>query len=250
MSKLSILPFFLASTSVVANADSKPAIKTIVLVHGAFADGSSWDRVTPMLEAKGFRVVSVHQPLSSFEDDVAATKRAIEVAPGPVLLVGHSWGGFVITEAGTNDKVTGLVYIAAFAPDNGESVNDMLKGKPAPSWVKSAVIDSAGFAWLPRTIVATEFAQDLSQQEISLLAAKQGPIALKSFDGHITKAAWRTKPSWFVRPEQDHMIDPDAQAQMAKRAGARMTSLRSSHVPMLSHPKNVAAVILSAAGAK
>lgn len=245
------LPFFLIASASVANADSRPTpVKTIVLVHGAFADGSSWDRVAPLLEAKGYRVVAVHQPLSSLEADVAATKRAIELAPGPVLLVGHSYGGFVITEAGTNDKVTGLVYISAFAPDNGESVNDMLKGKPAPGWVKSAIVDSAGFAWLPRTTVASDFAQDLSANEVSLLTAKQAPIALKNFDDHITVAAWRSKPSWFIRPEQDHMLDPKAQELMAKRAGSKVTSIRSSHVVMLSHPKEVAAVILSAAGAK
>jgi pimeloyl-ACP methyl ester carboxylesterase len=237
--------FVLAS----ATAASAAPIKTIVLVHGAFADGSSWDRVTPLLEAKGYRVVAVHEPLSSLEADVAATKRAIEVAPGPVLLVGHSYGGFVITEAGTSDKVTGLVYVSAFAPDNGESINGMFKGKPAPNWTKTAVIDSAGFAWLPRATVASDFAQDLPADEIDLLTTKQGPIALKSFDDHITVAAWRTKPSWFIRPEQDHMIDPGAQATMAKRAGSKLTSLKASHVVMISHPKEVAAVILQAAGA-
>jgi pimeloyl-ACP methyl ester carboxylesterase len=249
MSKLS-LPLLLIASATIANADPRPPIKTIVLVHGAFADGSSWDKVTPLLEAKGYKVVAVHQPLSSLEADVAATRRAIEVAPGPVLLVGHSYGGFVITEAGTNDKVTGLVYISAFAPDNGESINDLFKNKPAPAWVKTAVVDSAGFAWLPRETVATEFAQDLPSGEISLLTTKQGPIALESFDEHITTAAWRTKPSWFIRPEQDHMIDPAAQTMMAKRAGAKLTSLRASHVVMLSQPKKVADVILSAASAK
>ncbi len=250
MFKLSF-PLFLFASATVAHADTRPTpIKTIVLVHGAFADGSSWDRVTPLLQAKGFNVVAVHQPLSSFEADVAATRRAIEVAPGPVLLVGHSYGGFVITEAGTSDKVKGLVYIAAFAPDNGESINDMFKGKPAPAWVKTAMVDSAGFAWLPRATVATEFAPDLSSAEINVLTTKQAPIALKNFDDHIKVAAWRTKPSWFIRPEQDRMLDPDAQAMMAKRARAKLTSVRSSHVVMLSHPKEVAAVILSAAGAK
>jgi len=250
MLKLPASLFVLASATA-ASADTQPTpIKTIVLVHGAFADGSSWDRITPLLEAKGFRVVSVHQPLSSLEADVAATKRAIEIAPGPVLLVGHSYGGFVITEAGNSDKVTGLVYISAFAPDNGESVNDLFKGKTPPAWYKAAVVDSAGFAWLPRATVATEFAQDLSGADIDLLTAKQGPISLKNFDEHIKIAAWHTKPSWFIRPEQDHMIDPAAQAEMAKRAGAKVTSLKASHVVMLSHPKEVAAVILSAAGAK
>ncbi len=250
MFKLS-LPFFLVASTTVAQADSRPGpVTTIVLVHGAFADGSSWDRVAPLLEAKGYRVVAVHQPLSSLEADVAATRRAIELAPGPVLLVGHSYGGFVITEAGTSDKITGLVYIAAFAPENGESINDLFKGKPAPAWVQTAVIDSAGFAWLPRTTVASEFAQDLSRADIDLLTTKQGPFAMRNFDDHITTAAWHNKPSWFIRPEQDHMIDPAAQEMMAKRAGAKLTNLRSSHVVMLSHPKEVAAVILTAAAAK
>lgn len=230
-------------------ATSSP-IKTIVLVHGAFADGSSWDRVTPLLDKAGFRVVAVHQPLSSLEADVAAVRRAIEISPGPVLLVGHSYGGFVITEAGASDKVDGLVYIGAFAPDDGESVNAMFQGKPAPEWVKTAVIDSAGFAWLPRATVATLFAQDMPADEIALITTKQGPIALKIFDDRISTAAWRTKPSWFVLTEQDRMIDPDAQAMMAKRAGAKVTSVRSSHVAMLSHPRDVAAVILTAAGVR
>ena len=244
------LPLFvLASATISATAAASP-VKTIVLVHGAFADGSSWDRVTPLLEAKGYRVVAVHEPLSSLEADVAATKRAIEIAPGPVLLVGHSYGGFVITEAGNSDKVTGLVYVSAFAPDNGESINDMFKGKPAPDWTKTAVVDSAGFAWLPRATVAADFAQDLSGDEIDLLTTKQGPLAMKIFDDHVKTAAWHTKPSWFIRPEQDRMIDPTAQATMAKRAGAKMTSVKASHVVMISHPKEVAAVILAAASGK
>jgi len=248
MFKLPASLFVLASATAASADPPRTPIKTIVLVHGAFADGSSWDRVTPLLEAKGFRVVSVHEPLSSLEADVAATKRAIEVSPGPVLLVGHSYGGFVITEAGTNDKVSGLVYVSAFAPDNGESISGMFKGKPAPNWTKTAVIDSAGFAWLPRATVASDFAQDLPDGEIDLLTAKQGPLAMKIFDDKISTAAWHTKPSWFIRPEQDHMIDPGAQATMAKRAGSKLTSIKASHVVMLSHPKEVAAVILQAAG--
>lgn len=248
--KVSVTLFLLAAAATARAEAPHGGAKTIVLVHGAFADGSSWDRVVPILEGRGHRVIAVHAPLSSLEADVAATRRAIEVAPGPVLLVGHSYGGFVITEAGTSDKVTGLVYVAAFAPDNGESINDLFKGKPAPEWVKTAVIDGSGFAWLPRATVATEFAQDLPSGEIDLLAAKQGPFAMKNFDDHITVAAWRTKPSWFVRPEQDHMIPPAAQAMMARRAGAKVTNLSASHVVMLSHPGEVAGVILSAAGGR
>lgn len=250
MFKLSI-PLFLVASIAAAHADGRSQrTTTIILVHGAFADGSSWDRVAPMLEANGYRVIAVHESLGSLEADVAATRRAIELAPGPVLLVGHSYGGFVITEAGTSDKVTGLVYVAAFAPDNGESINDLFKGKPAPTWVKTAVIDSGGFAWLPRATVASEFAQDLPVGEVDLLTTKQGPFAMRNFDDHITVAAWHTRPSWFVRPELDRMIDPAAQEMMAKRAGARLTNVRSSHVVMLSHPRDVAAVILAAAAAK
>lgn len=254
MFKISVPLFAVATTTVAyAEAPSKSATKppptTIVLVHGAFADGSSWDRIAPMLESKGYRIVAVHAPLSSLADDVAATRRAIELAPGPVLLVGHSYGGFVITEAGTNDKVTGLVYISAFAPDNGESISGMFVDKPPPEWVKTAQIDSAGFAWLPRETVATLFAQDLPDADVSLITTKQGPLAMKVFDDHITTAAWHKKPSWFVLPDQDRMIPPEAQEMMSKRAGSKVTKLHSSHVPMLSHPKDVATVILKAAAA-
>jgi len=232
-------------------ADSRPqSNKTIVLVHGAFADGSSWDRVAPFLEAKGYRLVAVHGPLSSLDADVAATRRAIELAPGPVLLVGHSYGGFVITEAGTSDKVTGLVYVAGFAPDNGESVNDIYNGRTPPAWTQTAVFDSGGFAWLPRPTVASLFAQDLPDDDIDLLTMKQGPTSVAIFDQHITTAAWHTKPSWFIRAEHDGMIDPALEEMMAKRAGAKLLNLRASHVVMLSHPREVASVILTAAAAR
>jgi pimeloyl-ACP methyl ester carboxylesterase len=243
----------LVGSLAVARADStakapiKSPIKSIVLVHGAFADGSSWDRVTPLLEAKGYRVIAVHDPMSSLADDVAATKRAIENAPGPVLLVGHSYGGAVITEAGNDPKVAGLVYIAAFAPDAGESINDLGKGAPPPSYAKQLVVDSGGFAWLPEKTVDTDFAQDLPAAERKLLAAKQGPIATKSFDERIKTAAWHAKPSTYIRTELDHMIDPAAQAVMAKRAGATLVSLKTSHVAMLVKPTEVANAILAAA---
>lgn len=247
MLKFSI-PFLLATTTI-ATADTKPTpkVKTIVLVHGAFADGSSFDRITPLLQAKGYKVISVHNPLSALEADVAVTKRAIEVAEGPVLLVGHSYGGFVITEAGNVDKVTGLVYIASFAPDANE---DLFKDAPPPEWAKTAVIDSAGFARLPRDTVAKLFAQDLPAADISLLTAKQAPLSMSVFQAKVKKAAWRTKPSWFIRPDADGMIPTQAQAMMAKRAGSKTTVLKSSHVPMLSHPKEVANIILEAAGGK
>ena len=233
-------------TALATTATAAP-VKTIVLVHGAFADGSSWDKVTSILVAKGYNVVAVHEPLSSLEADVAATTRVIDAQPGPVLLVGHSWGGAVITEAGANDKVAGLVYVAAFVPDKGESVNDLGKGAPPPPWVTKLAVDSAGFASLPPAIVASDFANDLGASDARVLAAKQGPIAAKSFDDKLTAAAWHSRPTWYVRTEEDHMIDPRAQAAMAKRANAKVTNLKASHVAMISKPNDVAAVILAAA---
>ena len=232
MSKLAVLMLLLGP---LATAQAEP-VKSIVLVHGAFADGSSWDRVTPILEAKGYRVIAVYDSMSSLADDVAATKRAIALAPGPVLLVGHSYGGAVITEAGNDPKVAGLVYVAAFAPDSGESINDLGKGAPPPPWVKELVVDSGGFAWLPAATIATDFAQDLPAAERRLLATKQGPVAARAFDDRITTAAWHTKPTTYVRAELDHMIDPGAQAFMAKRANAKLVSVRTSHVAMLARP--------------
>lgn len=227
------------------------AAKTIVLVHGAFADGSSWDKVTPLLQAAGYNVVAVYEPLSGLADDVAATKRVIEAQPGPVLLVGHSWGGVVITEAGNNDKVSGLVYVAAFAPDAGESVNDLGKGQPAPAWASKLLADSAKFLSLPLEVVAKDFAPDVPAAEQKLIASKQGPIAAGAFGDKVKTAAWKAKPSWFVRPDADHMIAPAAQELMAKRAGSKLTTVKgASHVVMVSRPKDVAAVILAAASGK
>jgi pimeloyl-ACP methyl ester carboxylesterase len=234
-----------------APAAAATAAKTIILVHGAFADGSSWDKVTPILTAAGYNVVALYEPLTSLADDVAATKRAIDAQPGPVLLVGHSWGGVVITQAGNHDKVSGLVFVAAFAPDAGESVNDLGKNSPPPEWTKKLILDAGGFLTLPLEVVSKDFAPDLSAADAKLLTAKQGPIAAKSFADKVTTAAWKTKPSWFVRAEADHMIDPAGQQLMAMRAGSKLTSVKgASHVVMLSKPKDVAAVILAAASGK
>jgi pimeloyl-ACP methyl ester carboxylesterase len=246
MTRFNNLVFFATLGASAGVASAEPP-KTIVLVHGAFADGSAWDRVAPILVAKGYNVVAVHQSLASFDADVDATKRVIEAQAGKVVLVGHSYGGAVITEAGNSDKVTALVYVAAFAPDAGESINDLGKGQPPPPWVTKLVVDRGGFATLPAALVAADFSQDLPPAESRLLAIKQGPIAARNFDAKITTAAWHTKPSWYVRSENDHMIAPAAQALMAKRANAKVTSLHTSHVPMLSKPNEVAAVILAAA---
>jgi len=221
--------------------------KTVVLVHGAFADGSSWEKVIPILQAKGVRVVAVQNPLTSLADDVAATKRAIDAQSGPVILVGHSWGGTVITEAGANDKVAALVYVAAFAPDAGQSSNDLGKDGPPPPGLANIRPDSAGFLSLTPESVATNFAQDLPAAQTAVMAVTQGPIAGKAFDDKVGNAAWKTKPSWFIVSEKDRMIQPDLERAMAKKINAKTTALPTSHVPMLSRPNDVATVILAAA---
>jgi pimeloyl-ACP methyl ester carboxylesterase len=219
----------------------------VVLVHGAFADGSSWDKVVPLLEARGLHVVAVQNPLSSLKDDVAATRRVIEQQNGPVVLVGHSWGGTVITEAGNDDKVKSLVYVAAFAPDNGQSVNDLVKGLPAPAWASDLQKDSGGFLTLSEEGIIHEFASDLPVAQARIVAAKQGPLFGGALDDKVTQAAWHSKPTWFVITGKDHMIDPRLQASMAKQMGATVVKVDASHVAMISQPEKVAAAIIAAA---
>jgi pimeloyl-ACP methyl ester carboxylesterase len=227
----------------------KPMNKTVVLVHGAFADGSSWNKVIPILQARGLDVVAVQNPLASLVDDVAAARRAMESVKGSVVLVGHSWGGAVITQAGADDKVKALVYVAAFAPDAGQSVNDLLKLGPAPAWAASLRKDSAGFLTLPPEIVANDFAQDLPAADTKIMAATQGPWAERCVGDALSVAAWKDKPSWYVLAANDHMIDPASQARMAEHIHATVTRVSASHVPMLSHPEDVAAAIVAAADA-
>jgi pimeloyl-ACP methyl ester carboxylesterase len=219
----------------------------VVLVHGAFADGESWNKVVPLLEARGLHVVAVQNPLSSLADDVTATQRAIEQQNGPVVLVGHSWGGVVISQAGNDDKVKALVYVAAFAPDNGQSINDMLKGKPAPAWASQLTKDSGGYLRLSTDAVIHDFAQDLPAAQARIVADTQGPWFAGCTDDKVTTAAWHAKPSWFVVASKDHMIDPKLQDAMASNIGATVTHVDSSHVAMLSKPADVAAAIIAAA---
>jgi pimeloyl-ACP methyl ester carboxylesterase len=233
------------------NASAAPSAdlkgKNVVLVHGAFADGSSWDKVVPILEAKGLHVVAVQNPLSSLADDVSATHRAIEQQTGPVILVGHSAAGVVISQAGNDDKVKSLVYVAAFAPDSGQSINDILKGLPAPAWASQLRKDSAGFLTLSDDAIIHDFASDLPVAQARLIAATQGPLFSGYFDDKVTQAAWHTKPSVFVITGKDHMIDPRLQAAMAKNIGATVVNVEASHVAMLSQPQQVAAAIIAAA---
>lgn len=221
--------------------------KTVVLVHGAWADGSSWNKVIPILEAKGLRVVAVQNPLSSLADDVAATTRVINMQPGPVILVGHSWAGVVITQAGNNDKVAALVYVAAFAPDGGQSINDLISGFPPPPYTASLSKDERGYLYLAPEALVQYFAPDLSAATQKLLIATQGPWFYGCLADKVTKAAWHDKPSWWVLSEKDQIIDPRLQQGMATAAKATVTRVQSSHVAMLSKPTEVAATIVAAA---
>ena len=219
---------------------------SVVLVHGAFADGSDWARVIPLLQARGVRVTAVQNPLTSLADDVAATKRAIDAAPGKVVLVGHSWGGTVITEAGASDKVAALVYVSAFAPDVGQSSGELGKGYPTPPGLAALSADASGFLHISDEGMRTHFAFDVPAARAAVMAATQGPIAAKAFDEPVTVAAWKSHPSWFIVASRDHMIAPELQRAMARKIGAHVTTLATSHVAQEVEPAKVAAVILDA----
>ena len=222
---------------------SRQAVKNVILVHGAFADGSSWAKVIPLLQAKGLHVTSVQIPLTSFSDDVAATKRAIAAQDGPVVLVGHSYGGVVITEAGSSPKVTGLVYVAAFAPDDGQTIIDISKPFPKPPGMETLSPQADGFLLVTDQGVRDNFAQDLSPAEKELLVAVQPMTAGSIFEAKVSTAAWHTKPSWYIVSQHDRMIAPDQERSMAKQMKATTSELPSSHVAMLSHPEEVASVV-------
>jgi len=239
----------LVTPNVVAAGPAANQEVSVVLVHGAWADASSWNEVVPLLQKKGLTVVAVQNPLSSLADDVAATRRAIDRQPGKVLLVGHSWGGVVITEAGQHDKVAGLVYVAAFAPGEGESVNDLGSNKdvPQPPGLAGIEPDANGYLWMSTRNFAEHFAQDLPASTTALMAVGQKPIAARSFADKVGVPAWKGKPSWYVMAEQDHMIPPQAQKAMAQRTGATVSSVGASHAAMMARPAEVAAVIVAAA---
>ncbi|GGY97408.1 alpha/beta fold hydrolase [Pseudoduganella plicata] len=232
-----------------AHAHAADAGPSVVIVHGAFADGSDWARVIPLLQAKGVKVTAVQNPLTSLADDVAATRRAIDSQPGKVVLVGHSWGGTVITEAGQHDKVGSLVYVAAFAPEAGKSTAETGEGYPAAPGSKRFVADREGYLTLPEAAMREDFAQDVPAVQAAVMTATQGPIQSKAFADKVTVAAWKTRASWFIVSNRDRMIDPGLQRAMAKKIGARTTELAASHVPQQSRPADVAKVILDAVAA-
>ena len=222
------------------------SIVTVVLVHGAWADGSSWAEVIARLQAEGIPVVSVQNPLSSLADDAATVRRAIELVDGPVVLVGHSWGGTVITQAGVSGQVRALVYVAAFAPDRNESTNALQARYPAPEYAPLLRADSAGYLHFPADALPHYFAQDLPAAQAMVLAATQGPIRASAFDEQVTEAAWHDIPSWFLVADRDRMIAPQLQRDMAQRIRARVREVQASHVPFASRPRETTAVILEA----
>src|SRR5713101_5622159 len=232
-----------------AQGRSAGAAKNVVLVHGAFADDSSWSKVVPLLKAKGLRVTTAGNPLTSFADDVAAAKRAIAAQDGPTVLVGHSYGGVVITEAGNDPKVASLVYVAAFAPDAGQSIGEISKASPKPAGMDELRPQADGFLLLSPKGIQEDFAQDPTASEKALLVAVQRQTAGAIFEAKPTAAAWRSKPSWYVVSTNDRMIAPEQEKAMAAQIKAKTTVLPASHVVMLSHPTAVAKAIEEAAAA-
>lgn len=232
-----------AATPTTTAAKDRPSV---VIVHGAFADGSDWAKVIPLLQAKGVHVVAIQNPLTSLADDVAVTKRVVDAQSGKVVLVGHSWGGTVITEAGENPKVSSLVYVAALAPDVGQAAGELGKDYPPAPGFAHIVGDSAGFLSLTPEGMAKHFAQDLPASTTTVMTATQGPIQAKAFEQKVSVAAWKTRPSWYIVADKDHMIQPALQYALAKRMNSKVTSLPTSHVPQQSQPAKVAAVILEA----
>lgn len=220
---------------------------SIVLVHGGFVDGSGWERVYTMLKSEGYAVSIVQNPTSTLGDDVAATKWIIDSQTNPVILVGHSYGGVVITQAGNDPRVVGLVYITAFAPDRGESVASLIQN-PAPGAPVPPILPPRdGYLLLDKAKFAASFAADLPQEQADFMANSQIPWGVAALEGAVTEAAWRSKPSWYLVATQDKMIPPEAQRAMSKRAGAVVTEATGSHAIYVSNPQAVVAVIKSAA---
>jgi pimeloyl-ACP methyl ester carboxylesterase len=223
------------------------AVKNVVLVHGAFADGSGYRALYTVLTKKGYHVTVVQNPLTSLEDDVAATKTALDKQDGPAILVGHSWGGAVITEAGNHPKVAALVYIAAFQPDNGESALQWLQtAAPAP---ENGVLapDDKGIVYYDKDKYHAGFCADISKEEADFMYASQGAFYAKGFITPITHAAWRDKPAYGLIATEDKSIAPEIQQAMYKRSNTKVTEIKGSHVIFMSQPEKVAAVIIEAA---
>jgi pimeloyl-ACP methyl ester carboxylesterase len=215
----------------------------VVLVHGGFVDGSGWLDVYNGLRRRGYQVTVVQNPTVSLADDVAVTKRALAALDGPVILVGHSYGGVVITEAGNDPRVVGLVYIAAFAPDTGESVSSLIQNPPPGAPVPPILPPQDGFLFLDKSKFAASFAADVAPDLAAFMADSQVPWGLEALGGAVTQPAWKSKPSWYLVATDDRMIPPDAQRAMAKRAGATVVETKGSHAVYVSQAQAVTSLI-------
>jgi pimeloyl-ACP methyl ester carboxylesterase len=230
-----------------AQAMNTPAVKNVVLVHGGFVDGSGWESVYKILTKKGYNVTVVQNPTITLADDVATTKRAIDAQDGPVILVGHSYGGVVISSAGDDPKVAGLVYICAFAADTGDSVLSLIKTAPADAPAPPILPPVDGFLFLDRQKFAASFAADVKPEIAGFMANSQVPWGLAAASGGATAAAWKSKPSWYLLTTEDRMIAPELQRFMSKRAGSKVVEVKGSHAIYVSRPEAVASIIEQAA---
>ena len=229
------------------NGPLNQAAVSVILVHGGFVDGSGWQKVHAQLKNDGYNVTVVQNPTLTLEDDVAVTRRAIAAAPGKVILVGHSYGGVVITEAGNEPKVAGLVYIAAFAPDNGESVSALIKDPPPGAPVPPILPPQDGFLFLDKAKFAASFAADVDPATAQFMADSQVPWGVGALDGKVTQASWKAKPSYYLIARDDRMIPPPAQQFMSKRIGAKVVEVPGSHSVYVSQPEAVVKLIEQAA---
>ena len=227
--------------------NANTALARIALVHGGFVDGSGWEDVYRILKKDGYRVSIVQNPTTTLADDVAATKRIIAEQKGPVILVGHSYGGVVITEAGNHPAVAGLVYIAAFAPDLGESVAALIKDAPPGAPVPPILPPQQGFLALDKLKFAASFAADVAPEKAEFMANSQVPWGVAALNGAVTEPAWKTKPSWYLVATDERMIPPAAQRSMSKRAGSSVVEVKGSHAVYVSQPEAVAELVKKAA---
>jgi pimeloyl-ACP methyl ester carboxylesterase len=238
--------FLIVSVMLISSVQSAAQVKNVVLVHGAFADGSCWQKVYTILKSRGYNVSIVGNPNTGVEDDVAATKRVLDRQKGPVILVGHSYGGAIITIAGKSPNVAGLVYVAAFAPDEGESLGQLLAPYPADP-LNGILPPKDGFVWYDPAKYHKGFCADLPKDVADFMYASQVPVSVTAFTYVFKDIAWKTKPSWHIVATEDHSLPTDLERFMGKRAGGKVSEIKGSHVIFISHPKEVADINEAAA---